>query len=227
MKNDYYRDLSLIDIDQFKSKLMKTDLLPSQKLLGENIPENMKIIKKQGITDLEQLQMTLKTKPSVEQFSELTGLSVEYLTLLRREVNSYHPKPINIKDYPGVEKELVEKLSGLGIKNTKQLFPKIFNKKLREDFVNQNNFKKEEILELTYYTDLARLKWVGAKFAKLLIESGYTSISKIKKSDPDKFLKKLYTTNEKKELYKGGHGEDDLKKWLEFVVKDTPEAIKF
>ena len=36
-----------------------------------------------------------------------TGLPVEYLTVLRREVNSYQPRPSNLKDFPGVNPETV------------------------------------------------------------------------------------------------------------------------
>jgi hypothetical protein len=51
----------------------------------------------------------------------------------RREVNSYQPKPINLKDFPGVDPEVIRKLEGIGIKNKKQLFPHVLTRSDRRE----------------------------------------------------------------------------------------------
>lgn len=61
---------------------------------------------------------------------------VVYLTILRREVNSYQPKPIQLKDIPGVNPEVVRKMDQLGIRNTKQLFPHVLTREDRGVFAD-------------------------------------------------------------------------------------------
>jgi hypothetical protein len=73
-------------------------------------------------------------------------LPVDYLTILRREVNSYQPKPIKLKDFPGVDPGVVQKLDQIGIKNTLQLFPNLLTPEARHEFAKQNQIAYEELL---------------------------------------------------------------------------------
>ena len=100
----YYRDLTKISINDYKEILHSGDLLPSWQVLKEDIDKNMDIIKCQKIQNLEELKTALKDKAKVEIFSEQSGLSVDYLMVLRRVINGYHPKPNRIKDFPGTPK---------------------------------------------------------------------------------------------------------------------------
>ena len=118
----YYPDLSAFNLDKLKSLFQTTRVLPSQRILQENVEERFDSLEEQGIHNLEQLRLALTTKADVEIFALNTGLPQDYLTILRREVNSYLPKPINLAEFPGVNPEAVKKLAGMGIRNTKQLF---------------------------------------------------------------------------------------------------------
>jgi len=223
----YYLDLNAFSIAKLKDLFKNTRLLPSQQILQENIDERFACLEQNGIENLGQLQKALKTKSDVESFAKVTGLPIDYLTILRREVNSYQPKPINLRDFPGVNPDVVHKLHQIGIKNTKQLFPNVLTRKSRSEFSKQNQIKYEIILELTKLTDVARLKWVGPKFARLLIESEYDTVEKIAKSNYKELHLALVRVNKESGIYKGNFGIEDMKSWVNVAVQDVPQVIQY
>lgn len=224
--SEYYPDLKNFDLAKLKDQLKTTRLLPSQQILRDKIDERFTCIEKNGIENLEQLQNVLKTKSAVQLFAMKTGIPVDYLTVLRREVNMYQPKPINLKDFPGFDPDVIEKLQQIGIKNTEQLFPHVLTPQDRNEFAKQHRIDDDVILELTKLTDVARTKWVGPKFARLLIQSKYDTLEKVANSDHEKLYHALVRTNEMTGIYKGKFGKDDMKLWVA-SVQDVPLAIQY
>ena len=223
----YYVDLSKFSLEKLGHRIKNTRLPPGHRILQENIDERFSCISKNGIENLEQLQKALKTKSDVQSFADDTGLPLDYLTVLRREVNSFQPKPFNLKDFPGVDPEAVVKLTQIGIKNTKQLFPNVLTPQDRRLIAEQIQIQFDEILELTKLTDVARLKWVGPKFARLLIESDYDTVEKVANSNYEELYQALVRTNERSNIYKGKFGMEDLKSWVNVAVQDVPQVIKY
>jgi hypothetical protein len=223
----YAIDLSTFSLMKLKHNIENTRTLPSQKILEEDIDERFACLEQHGLENLQQLQTALKTKKEVQSFAQETGLPVDYLTILRREVNSYQPKPIQLKDFPRVNPEVIQKLDRIGIKQTRQLFPHVLTREDRRAFAEENQIADDDLLELTRLTDIARLKWVGPKFARLLIESPYDSVEKIANSDYETLYLALAEVNEEQEIYKGNIGEEDLKNWVNFVVQDVPQIIQY
>jgi hypothetical protein len=74
---------------------------------------------------------------------------------------------------------------------------------------------------------VARLKWVGPKFARLLIASGYDTVEKVADSDYERLYHDIMRVNEERGIYKGGLGIEDLKLWVSVVVQDVPQVIQF
>ncbi|PKV50621.1 hypothetical protein ATE84_2684 [Aquimarina sp. MAR_2010_214] len=68
----YDIDLSKISIDDYKKILESTHLIPSWKILKENI-NHLTIIKKEGIHNLHELQQILKKKISLLNFQNKVG----------------------------------------------------------------------------------------------------------------------------------------------------------
>ena len=112
-------------IGVYKQKLVESDLLPSRMILKEQIDSKFECIKAQNVQNVEALFLALKTKKKLQQFADQSGVDEAYLTILRRELNSYRPKPNKIKDFPDIAVETVSKLALEGITNTLQLFPHI------------------------------------------------------------------------------------------------------
>ena len=223
----YYLDLNRFTLEELKELLKSSRLLPSQQILLDDIDERFAVLKGMGIESLAQLQKALKTKKSVVAFAAETGMLENYLTVLRREVNSYQPKPINLKDFPGVDMGVIQTLEQQGIKNTKQLFPHVLTPESREVFAEENQIVAEDLLELTKLTDVARLKWVGPKFARLVIESPYDTVENIAGSDYEEFYRAIMRVNEEKGIYKGGLGLEDMKLWITAVVPLVPQVIVY
>ncbi len=223
----YYLDLEAVSLEKLKQQLKNARLLPSQKILGEAVDERIACLQRHGIENLMQLQAALKSKSDIQLLSEATGLSVEYLTILRREVNSNQPKPIALKDFPDVDPEIVQKLFQLGVKNTLQLFPKVLSPDDRIAFSEQYQIDLAALLELTKLTDLARLKWVGPKFARLLLEAGYDTVEKVATSNDEELYATIMRVNAEKNIYAGRLGLEDLKRWVKSAVQDVPRVIQY
>ncbi len=222
----YYADLSDFSLEKLKNHLKTTRLLPSQQILQENIDECFACLAQQGLQNLAQLQKSLKSKADVHSFSKQTGLPVDYLTLLRREVNSNQPKPIDLKDFPGVRADLVQRLEQRGIKNTAQLFSLVLTAANRQALAQQTQLSYADILDLTRLIDVARAKWVGPKFARLLVAAGYGSLAKIASADTEALWQAIQQANQDGNHYQGSLGLDDLKAWIS-TVRDVPQRIEF
>lgn len=225
-ESGYYLDLGAFSIEKLKGLLKSSRLLPSQQILQEKIDERFACLKQNDIENLQQLQTALKTKSEVQSFSRKTGLPIDYLTVLRREVNSYQPKPIKLKDFPGVDPEVVQKLDQIGIKDTKQFFPNVLTREGRSEFAKQYQIEDEDILELAKLTDVARMKWVGPKFARLLVESEYDTVEKVANSNYEELYLALMRVNEESGIYKGKLGIEDFRLWVN-VVQDVPQMIEW
>ena len=89
----YYIDLHDFSLASMKGIILNIRLLPSQQILREYIEERFACLESNGIKNLQQLQEALKKKSDVESFAQKTGLSANYLTIFRREVNKSDYRP--------------------------------------------------------------------------------------------------------------------------------------
>jgi hypothetical protein len=223
----YCPDLNAFSLAKFKQLLKMSRLLPSQKILHDSIDERFARLEQQGLKNLAQLQQALKTKSAVQSCAKSTGVPVDYLTILRREVNSYQPKPIDLKEFPGVKPAVVRKLQQLRIKHTEQLFPHILNRKARNEFAKRNQIEPADLVELTKLTDVARAKWVGPKFARLVIESDYDTMEKIAHANAEEVYTALVHVNAARGIYQGKFGVEDLRSWINGPVQIVPLVIQY
>ncbi len=211
----YYIDLKKISIDQYKKILKTTTLIPSWKVLEENIDENMDRIKSFNIPHLAELKNRLKDKTKVQEFAKQSGLSENYLTVLRRVINGYHPKPNRIKDFPAISEKTVEKLEKVGIKNTLHLYDHILTEESRAGLAQQTGINKKEMLKLTKLCDLSRIKWVNHTFAYVLYEAGYDTAKKVTKADYTELYEEIKALNAARKLYPAHIGLNDMRRLIE------------
>ena len=211
----YYIDLQSISIDNYKGTLKTATMIPSWKILKKNIDKNLDLIKEQGIHNLGELQKALKNKGAVHEFSKQSGLREDYLTILRRVVNGYHPKPNRIKDFPGINEDVILKLEALGIKNTLRLYEEILTLEKRNELAAKTGISKEEIMKLTKLTDLSRIKWVNHTFAYVLMEAGYETAETVANADYQELYETVKQLNKEREIFKGHIGANDMKFCIE------------
>ncbi|MCP3926907.1 MAG: DUF4332 domain-containing protein [Desulfobacterales bacterium] len=226
MADDYYIDLEKITLDDYNERLEKTYIVKSRKILKENTCEKFKILKDYGIKNLQDCLSILKTKDNVKEFAEKSGLSEEYLTILKREINSFKPNPLNFNKIPDITSAILKKLEKMGIKNTRKLFNKIKTKEDRKEFSEQSGISVEDLLELVKLTDLSRVKWIGPIFSRLFYESGVDTVNKMTKAEPKELFIKLIEINKKNNYTKANFTENDVMLCID-VSKDVPQAIEY
>ena len=211
----YYIDLESISIDQYKEILKSADLLPSWRILKTDIDKNFDVIQKQGISNLDELQKALKNSTKIQEFSRQSGVPESYLTVLRRVVNGYHPKPNRFRDFPNLMGEVVTKLEALGFKNTLQLYDEILTSEKRNALAEKMGITGNEVMKIARLTDLSRVRWVNHTFAYVLLEAGYPTAESVAHADYEEMYETIRELNKEREIYKGNIGAHDMKMCIE------------
>lgn len=188
MKQQYSLATEKFSVDKLKLHLSNRTLIPSRVMLKEQLEERFVIIKEQGIGTLKALIDALKSKDKVEAFSTATNIPVEYLTLLKREASSYVSKPVALSAFTGIQSEVVTKLHGKGIKNTKHLWSKSRSQKEIEDLAASFGIPQKEVEELVALSDLVRLYGVGPAFARIIYDTGVDSVEEFVTCTGEQFI---------------------------------------
>lgn len=226
MDGDYYIDLKAVTLADYEKELEEANLIPSRKILKEDLKKRFSILREEGLVNLDDIMAALKTPDKIQKLAERTGLPEEYLIILKREIASSQPKPVNLQDFPSISEETVKRLVQLGIKNTFQLFSFVRTEAERNVLSEKTGISYDEILELAKLTDVCRIKWVGANFARLLVDSGRDTAEKVTKADYKELYKILMKINEEKKYFKGKFGLNDMKLCVE-AAGNVPRAMQF
>ena len=222
----YYIDLEKVSLKEYKYKLHTAYLPPSRMILKESIDERFSYFENLGIANVKQLFVFLKKKGNIQELEKLDIFSGNYLTILLRELNSTLPKPNKIADFIGVSQDSITKLAKINVNTTEQLFNKVLTKDQRLKLSEETGIDINEILELTVLTDLSRIKWVGATFARMLYQAGMESVEKISLADPIELHTNLQKLNNERKIFKGQIGLNDIR-ILVNAAKDVTFDIKF
>jgi len=206
MKQKYHLDLEKYSLKKLKQNIQKRDMIPSRIILKENIEKRFKILGSYDIKTVKALIDLLKTKPKIEAFSKKASLSIEYLTILKREANSYHPNPVNLKKFSGIDTRTIDALEEIGIKNTKQFYNKVNIGEGTSLISQKTGVSLDKLNELASLSDLARLYGVGPVFAGLIFNAGIDSIESFNKYSAEEVIK-IY---ENKTNKKADFSENDI-----------------
>lgn len=225
MNENYYIDTAKFTIDKFKNILKTKDILPGRIVLKDKIDERFDIIKSKRISTLFDLLEALKTKLKVERFSKDSGLSIDYLTILRREANSYVSVPVRLIDLPFVETKIIDLLDSDGIKDSKQLFDIASKRTDREKLANKYNLPVDKLTELVQLSDLVRITGVGPVFARIIYDSNIHSVREFLSFDSADLFERLIKTNNDKGLTKAKFTKKDIEYCIE-LGKDLSLIIE-
>ncbi|MBI9098575.1 MAG: DUF4332 domain-containing protein [Spirochaetaceae bacterium] len=207
----YYIDLKSISLEDLENILFSADLIKSRMILKGNIHDNFQKLITLGIRDTEDLFNILKNKTKLLKLSGESGISVEYLTILIRELKGSRQPPNKIRDFPGLQENLCNALEKQGIKNTQQLYDKVLSPSARSELAELTSLDETTILYLTRLSDLSRIRWVNHTFAYMLLEAGYESAREVAEADIVVMHEKVNRINKEKGFYRGQIGLHDMK----------------
>ncbi|MBT3271931.1 MAG: DUF4332 domain-containing protein, partial [Spirochaetales bacterium] len=172
--------------------------IPSRVILKESLDERFEIFKTNGIFNLKDLIAALKPRQKAEAFSNRTGLPINYLTILLREVGSYLPNPVPLAKFPGIDFAYLEHLVKQRIKNTKQLFERATTNHGVSQLSQATAIPLEKLNELVSLSDLARLYGVGPVFARIIYDAGITSVKAFAECGAHAFMRMYEEKTHKK-----------------------------
>ncbi|MDY6959110.1 MAG: DUF4332 domain-containing protein [Halobacteriota archaeon] len=208
----YHIDAEKTSLDDLRKRIEGTDLVPSRVTLLDGIETKFKTLEEKGITTLASLHKELKNAKRLEAVSKETGIDAQYLTLLRREIGGYFPKPIALKAFDWLPKEEIAKLEEDGIRNTAALHKATRSKEDSTELEKRTGVDRDILDALAHLADLTRVQWVSPTAARMLLEAGYDSVSKVASADAEVLSDALKRVNEENGFFKGNIGLRDIKR---------------
>ena len=206
----YSIDPAMIGLEEFRKLTAGRRMLPGRMTLQEDMEERFDVLKGSGIENLEDLFRLLGSKPKIDNFSAQTGLSADYLVLLKREAGSYLARPFPLSNFPGIPYEYVEILKSRGIKNTKDLFEQVQTDQQQARLAESTGIPVYRLKELFTLCDLSRITGVGGIFARVVYEAGIRSTVEFAQTELSTQLSSYRAVIEKYRYAAGKLGEEDI-----------------
>ncbi|MCB5229223.1 MAG: DUF4332 domain-containing protein [Candidatus Cloacimonetes bacterium] len=198
----YNLDLERLSVQKYKDLLKQQNLLPGRRILWQDIDKNFAVFESKGIKSVADLKKSLSTPKRITAFATESGLSEEYLVILRREIGSLEQKPVPLLEFPGINASLLEKLAESGLRTSKEYWDQ----------------KPDISDELFCLCDLVRINGVGPVAARAFYEAGYHSASEVAAADAEDMLEKVSAVNEAHHYYKAKLGIKDMQFCIDFAL---------
>ncbi|MEO1053852.1 MAG: DUF4332 domain-containing protein [Bacteroidota bacterium] len=211
----FYIDLGATHIEAFRIRLAGMSLIPSWKILKENIDDRFDRIQEQGISNLEELCLALKSKGKIDQFSKATGIPNKYLTVLNRVIKGYKQQPIKLNEFYTMQGDTTQRLEKVGIKNARHLYDNALSASDRQKLSLETGVEQSELLALTKLADLTRIRWVNHTFAYVLTLAGYDTAQRVAEADDMEMYEHVKRANEEHKIYNAHIGQNDMKMCIE------------
>jgi isopentenyl diphosphate isomerase/L-lactate dehydrogenase-like FMN-dependent dehydrogenase len=210
----YYIDAENIALNDLRTRIQETDLVPSRLSLLDGIEINFKKLEQYGIKTLAHLRHGLKTSKRLEAVANATAIDRQYLILLRREIESYFPKPFVLKAFDWLSKDLIEELEENGIRDTETLYQAGSSSIRKAELARSAGVDVSALDALFQLADLTRVQWVSPTAARMLVEAGYESSARLAEADAEILSEALLRVNEGGRFFKGKIGLRDIKRLI-------------
>lgn len=210
----YHIEAEKIGLDDLRKRIETTDLVPSRASLIESISEKMLALEKYGIKTLASLRHELKSAKRLEAVAGATGIDMQYLILLRREIESYFPEPARLKDLACIPGDTLERLEQKGIVNTAVLFEATNSAIKRSELAKTTGIDAATLEFLSHLADLMRVQWVSPLFGRMLIMAGYDGAVKVASAGAESLCDSLAIINAEERFFKGKISLRDIKRLI-------------
>ena len=215
----YSTNLEQISLDEFQEILLSIELLPSRKILLDNISTFIEKLKQRGIGHLAALQKLLNNKKRYPELASDLMVSVEYLTVLNREINSYVSKPVPLSKLGMFSDVELERLEGAGLKSTRDLYERGLTRADRSTLSEKLSIPQEKILTALELSDLLRITGVGPVYARILKEMGIKNVGLLLEIDSQEAVEAYTRINAEKNYSKVNLGIKDIEYVKRFCRK--------
>lgn len=206
---EYNLDLDGLSVQEYKDLLKQQNLLPGRRILWQDIDRNFALFESKGIKSVADLKKSLSTPKRIAAFATESGISEEYLVILKREIGSLEQKTVPLSEFPGINSLLLEKLGESGLRTSKEYWDQ----------------KPDVPGELFCLCDLVRINGVGPVAARAFYEAGYHSASEVATADAEDMLEKVSAVNEVHHYYKAKLGIKDMQFCIDFALLLNKYAI--
>lgn len=213
----YSIDPSLISLEDFRDLTSGRDMLPGRLMLHEQMEERFAILKDSGVKHLGDLLARLSSPAKIQEYAQRSGLSSDYLVLLKREAGSYLARPFPLSDFPGIPHEYIELLKSRGIKHTRDFFENVQGEEQQGELSTATGIPAYRIKELHVLCDLSRITGVGGIFARVLYEADIRSLEEFASTDTLATLERCRYVIEKYGYAAGKLGEKDMQYGINYA----------
>jgi predicted flap endonuclease-1-like 5' DNA nuclease len=210
----YYIAAENVNLDDLRVRIERTDLVPSRASLLDGIKMKFDTLERRGITTLASLRFELKNANRLEAVSQATGIDTQYLILLRREIESYFPKPIALKSFDWLPKAEIARLEANGLRDTAVLHKATSSAKSKTELAKSTGVDAALLETLVRLADLSRVQWVSPTTARMLLQAGYNSAAQLAAADPEQLCESLERVNQAGRFFKGKIGLRDIKRLI-------------
>jgi hypothetical protein len=167
-----------------------------------------------------------KSKAKIQCLAQETGIPEEYLTILRREVGHFLPKPVSIIEFPGLDSTMVSKLRRVEIATTLQLFEQCDTPTKRKNLAQALEIPVSEVEGLTKLADISRIYGVGPVFCRVFFETGIDTVEKVAMADPQELFDRLNAVIQSQKYTKVKCSVKDIRACIAYA-QDLPGTIIF
>ncbi|MCK7514823.1 MAG: DUF4332 domain-containing protein [Desulfobacterales bacterium] len=175
--------------------------IPSQIPLLEGLEGKLRALRSAGHRDPGGPGPGPEIKGGPAAVAARTGIPEDYLVVLRRTVEAFRPKPVRLRDYPGIDPGAVAALETAGIRESSELW-----EAAREDrgavSAARTGLPAARIEEFFHLSDLSRIPYVGATYARAILEAGCRSVGEVARADPEVLDAAIQAANVRLNLYK-------------------------
>ncbi len=211
MRSHYYLNPEMYSLAKFQKSLDSRELIPSRQILKEKLHQRLNRLHQMGLKNLADLLSALGSNAKIVDFAQRSGISANYLTLLRREANSYFPSPVNLSRFEGVDESVVSVLEAAGIRTSKKLYELVADADQLSAFLSLNTLEENQLSKVISLADLSRLYGVGPTFAAMLFDAGIDSVRSIMR----------YSGDEIRSMY-----EEKTQKTADFTARDIDFTLE-
>jgi hypothetical protein len=204
----YCFDAETIRLAALKERIVTTDLVPSREAIKDGLDDVLSKLNGLGIQNLANLRKELKDNKRLFAIAGQTGIDKDHLALLRREAESYFPKPFSLKEFDWIPAEEIAKLEAAGIKTAADLFEN--PEKARGTGVPAGHLD-----HLMKCCDLTRIQWVSPLTARMLIAAGYETPASVAGAVPEALDTGMQAVNTENTWFKGRIGLRDIKRLID------------